>query len=279
MFSNYDGKVTCNIEFITPDTAAKYLENNNSNRSLSKGKVAQYARDMAAGNWVLNGETICFFENGELKDGQHRLLAITLCGVGQWMIVVRGISKNAVIHDRGRLRSAANVMELAGYDAGKRNNSVIGAVTILHSAARGVSSWQRITDSELMEIVDQFGDYFASAYNLTLQGANRPPMKKSGAIAAIVCALYCGMNPSKIEEFCRIVNTGFCDSETKFSAVIARNVVLTTSGQNMNDRIALFRTILLALNDFDRQVVRKRAYTVIKQHEWEMKTLNAMFPN
>lgn len=274
--NNTPSNITCSVEFITPEMAEKYLAFNNSNRSISQNKVKQYAKDMETGNWMVNGETICFFENGELKDGQHRLSAIVLSGKGQWTVVVRGISHDAFIHNRGKLRTVSNVLEIAGYPSGRRNNATIGAINLMYSVVQQ-GNRTRLTDAEIKNFVDKYGDYLETAYSFTMQGSTNPPMKKSPAIAAVFCALYNGMAVDRVEEFCKIVNSGFCDSEQKFTAVIARNAVTVPIPNHETGRINLFRVILAALHDFNHGVARKRAYTVLRQSEWEAKALNECF--
>ena len=43
---------------ITPQIAQEWTTLNTRNRAVRYTKVAQYARDMKAGNWMLNGETV-----------------------------------------------------------------------------------------------------------------------------------------------------------------------------------------------------------------------------
>ena len=64
----YQLKIT--TERITPKQAEKYLEENiENNRPILDRHVAVLARDMKAGNWVQNGETIKFNGTGALLDG------------------------------------------------------------------------------------------------------------------------------------------------------------------------------------------------------------------
>lgn len=57
-------------------TAKEWLERNTCNRRLRPRHVERLMRDMLADNWEDNGETIKFYENGDLGDGQHRLWAV-----------------------------------------------------------------------------------------------------------------------------------------------------------------------------------------------------------
>ena len=83
---------------ITPAMAAKWLEESNfSNRTVRRAWVSQLARDMVAGKWMLNGETIKFDVHNRLTDGQHRLLACVEGGVPFDSVVVREVDAGSYL--------------------------------------------------------------------------------------------------------------------------------------------------------------------------------------
>ena len=51
----------------------------------------QYAADMKAGRWQLNGEAIKFDKNGHLLNGQHRLHAVVRADTTIQMLVISGL--------------------------------------------------------------------------------------------------------------------------------------------------------------------------------------------
>ena len=62
---------------ITPKLAKELLLKNNSNRRITKSFVTTYANDMREGRWKGNtAEFIKIADDGDILDGQHRLLAI-----------------------------------------------------------------------------------------------------------------------------------------------------------------------------------------------------------
>jgi hypothetical protein len=67
--------VQAHIEMITPEMAERILSGKAPNRHVSAGVIHKYARDMVAGRWRLNGQTIKISSSGKLLDGQHRLEA------------------------------------------------------------------------------------------------------------------------------------------------------------------------------------------------------------
>lgn len=97
---------------ITPDMARHWLgSNTRSNRRPSAKTVDAYAREMAAGRWLVTHQGIAFNQAGELVDGQHRLLAIIEADVNIWMMVTTGLAVeyNSPI-DQGYNRSLAQVL-------------------------------------------------------------------------------------------------------------------------------------------------------------------------
>ena len=97
---------TGTVETITPAMAEEYLRHNEHNprKTASRRQVESYARDMAAGKWFINGEPIVFDANGDLKNGQHRLMAIIKANVPVDMYVVRGVDPRITTFDYGMLR-------------------------------------------------------------------------------------------------------------------------------------------------------------------------------
>lgn len=125
---------TTEIIDVSPELAQRWLSRNSNNRNLRRAVVESYARDMEAGRWHLNGETVKFTDAGQLCDGQHRLSAIVQSGATVPMVVVRGLSPDVMATvDAGAKRSYADALRLAG----EENTSTLAAV------ARRAVMWER----------------------------------------------------------------------------------------------------------------------------------------
>lgn len=119
---------------VTPDMARAWLARNDSNRPLRYPFAAQLARDMTAGRWELNGETVKLAADGTVLDGQHRLTACVLAEVPFETFVVTGLPREAQdTIDTGRKRTMADVLHLSG----ERN------AIVLASIARWALIWDR----------------------------------------------------------------------------------------------------------------------------------------
>jgi hypothetical protein len=114
--------------------ARAWLARNDSNRPLRYPFAAQLARDMEAGRWALNGETVKLAADGTLLDGQHRLTACVMAEVPFDTFVVSGLPREAQkTIDAGTKRKMADVLSLAG----ERN------AVLLASASRWALIWDR----------------------------------------------------------------------------------------------------------------------------------------
>ena len=131
-------EITIELADVTPEIAQKWLLRNIKNRNLRKGMVGQYGRDMAAGEWTINGSTVVFSVDGDLIDGQHRLSAIAACdraGVSFPLLVVRGVVEKAKrTIDGGAKRTMGDRLSI---------DSVASNTSVLASLLRRAHMWDR----------------------------------------------------------------------------------------------------------------------------------------
>lgn len=100
---------------LTPKLAAQLLQKNTHNRSVSHPRVRQYAADMRKGQWAFNGEAIKVSADGQVLDGQHRLLAVIDADRAIETVLITGLPNAAQeTMDQGRARTLADVLKLRG---------------------------------------------------------------------------------------------------------------------------------------------------------------------
>lgn len=100
---------------IGPEMADKLLADRGPNRAVSSAVIAKYARDIEAGRWQLNGQTIKIDSDGRLLDGQHRLEAVKKAMKAIPAIVVEGLPTDVINSlDIGRKRSMNDVLREHG---------------------------------------------------------------------------------------------------------------------------------------------------------------------
>ena len=106
---------TFNIEQITPDFAEYVLETKNSkNRSMRPANLRRLVTAIDNGEWIITNQGLAFDKDGNLLDGQHRLLAIVKTGKTLPIMVARNMDPkifNCV--DTGAARNAADGLYLS----------------------------------------------------------------------------------------------------------------------------------------------------------------------
>ena len=252
---------TCELVRITPEIAEEYLSHNVRNiRTMIPSAVKRYATSMLNGTYEENADTIGFYENGDLFNGQNRLKAIIESGKPQEIFVVRGIANDVTVTDTGVQRTVKVLSDSMG---GNCSTNMLSAASIMYSGIKNIS--KSITPREsIAKYAIEHEDDFRLATNLSDSG--RPSILRKGyAIALFYCYIRLSNNSaetiSKIESFARAVNTGFYHDVLETSAIVLRNYLLANKNMAKSSYyVHHMSRIDMAFNDFQKRP-RKRPYT------------------
>lgn len=248
------------VETITPAMATDYLKMNTNNyRKLQRSVVMRYTDDIKNGKWELNGESIVFGNDGQLKDGQHRLAAIILAKKSVKMTVIRGIDDSVTIFNLGSKRTVSQIASSKGVEC---NGTVAAAAKIIACEFR-----YNLGSNETLEYIDAHLDELNRAYRIACYG-NCKSSKNGSCVAACYLMLRAGLIKSyEAELFFRLFNDkGMtrCDGYDASPALIARKMLderaKGCSGyQIQKERLEI---ICLALRDFSLGEARKMPYRI-----------------
>lgn len=122
-------KETLEVVDVTPALAAKWLERTTlTNRRVSRSWVQALANEMEHGNWKLTNQAIGICPHG-VFDGQHRLAAVVASG-RTIRTAVMYTKDESIIEavDRGRRRSVADDLKIAGITNGSLRVSIANAL-------------------------------------------------------------------------------------------------------------------------------------------------------
>lgn len=145
-----ENDVRAELMTITPEMAKAFLGANSNFRKINQRKVAAYARDMVAGSWHVNGESIKLDRNaGELKDGQHRLTACVKTGIPFKSIVVWVDTDMGV--DRGMNRTVGQLFTHLGIKHANNVGAMVGVITRYKDGTLDATSSSPKTDDERLE--------------------------------------------------------------------------------------------------------------------------------
>ncbi|MGV0879467.1 hypothetical protein V6767_20240 [Martelella sp. FLE1502] len=110
------GGVITQVVDLDPPLARVLLARNPDNRKVSANTIEKYARDMANGGWVFNGEPIIVSRDGKLNDGQHRCEAVLLADETIQAIIVIGTDRaSRLTVDQGKARMAGDYLGMNGH--------------------------------------------------------------------------------------------------------------------------------------------------------------------
>jgi len=137
---------------VTPVEAAAMMLRNTHNRTIRRDHVANLARDMAQGSWVMDGSAVRFDTNGALLDGQHRLAACIKAGVPIKTLMITGLDpETSIIMDTGAKRTASDMLKLQGV-SDANGNTIAAAIRILIGYSTGEVNQVRATNSEVYQV-------------------------------------------------------------------------------------------------------------------------------
>ena len=168
------------IELITPEIAAKILENNMGNRKPNGGVVKRYAQMMLGGDWETTHQGIAIGSDGRLLDGQHRLMAVAISGVSVNMLVSRGVPLHQYyIFDAGYKRE-----DWQNLNINKKQCEVAKMLLTIANvqATRAFSPSEILATSDLIEVI----------HNTIMEGSQSTPRifgaapVRSAACAAVL---------------------------------------------------------------------------------------------
>lgn len=107
--------IETHVVTLNPEDCRWLLKNNSHNRHPARQTVQLYADQMKRGTWRLNGEPIIIADNGDVMDGQHRLLACIDADMSFETLIVYNIPRDTFdTIDTGRGRNGADVLTING---------------------------------------------------------------------------------------------------------------------------------------------------------------------
>ena len=227
---------------VTPDLARQWLDQNGKNRRYSQANAKKIAKAITDGQWSLNGETICFDENGRLLDGQHRLHAVVIAGVSVPMSVATGVSDPNAFQTYDsvqRTRGADQIAEMKGVENSRK----------VTAAARVVINWEKSSSIEEFhrkimaspadgphEVSDkavEIQQEFEACRKMVGDGILKMTRVGAGLLGLVV--VLNRIDPVATQSFFRKVSTGVVDSPND-PALIYRDRLLSGNGIARNER-------------------------------------------
>jgi hypothetical protein len=194
---------------LSPEAAGLLLAKHNTrNRGVKRHQREFLKRQIEREQFAYNGETIVIGDDGQVMNGQHRLIACVAAGVPIEVLMVFGVpAKHFVTIDQGARRNAADVLTIEGH---KSCTCLAGCLRQIdnyfndclgRSHAKG-SIGDRADNARALQLVEKYPDVAASV-SAMVHCRLTPP-----ALAAALHYLFCMVDREQADEFCGVVLDG-----------------------------------------------------------------------
>lgn len=189
------------IQTLTPDMCKDLLGKNPNNRKVDQRIVSQYARDMLAGDWQLNGEAICIDWNDNLINGQHRCWAGIKSLRPFETVIVTGLppaSKDTI--DGGKKRTYGDRLQMRNY---KNYSSIAANITFMAQIAGNNLKRHALSPKEMDKVLEAHPHIEDS-----VAMARSSMSKVSGWLGAIHCIATHLKMQDVADDFCNALKDG-----------------------------------------------------------------------
>lgn len=241
---------------INKQIALEMLRHNTQNRDVDNKLITTYARQMKEGLWEENGESICFGEDGTLKDGQHRLMAIVRADVSVPTVVVRNVKDAVTLYDDHKKRTMNNQMQI------KEQRSISNIMSSVVSACLiGFTNSNCVGQLEIINYYAKHSADLDTAMSYALKGQRSPIMRKAGATLAVYAAVRLDLlKTGALSDFCEMVNTGLPVGNAIFEpSLTLRKIIMVERGWGtLSGRKRLFEITWQMIDDFAHGIRTRR---------------------
>lgn len=187
---------------VTPELAQRWLEGkNNRNRTISTKKVDSYAQDIILGRWKeTHQNSIAFYKDGNLADGQHRLAAIVKASCPLNVMVWWGLEDDSAYGiDAHKMRSTHDQIRIAG-NSDWIDKDVIACARMM--MATNSSKTKVVSPQEIVSFCEPRKEVISFAHDHLPRRAASAPLRAALALA------YYYEPKEKLQEWAEIMATG-----------------------------------------------------------------------
>lgn len=197
----YGQQRTSRFVIMTPEWAESLLKRNDENRDLKPKSLAKFKRDLLSGAWNVNGATVCVDWDGNLLDGQHRLLAIVQTGVSVELLLVEGLDPAVKVSiDSGSPRNLSDTLIMRKERCAGTLNSTLRNLSLLRDQQSLAKNNFQYSHQELLNLLNEkpaIRDAITLADKVRRDGYTHIP----AAVLATAAFLFAEIDADDCDEF------------------------------------------------------------------------------
>ena len=245
---------------VSPEVAQKLLENNKTNRRISNQIVQTYLRDMESGRWMTSSTPISIGNDGQLKDGQHRLMAIVLSGLTIPMWVCYNVPNDALF-DVGKTRTIQDVLRIGRKVDEKFATAKFTRIVryiIKNTLLSSCQQQSNVSAGEVEAFILKNKEDLAKLTEVI--GGECRKFSRLGVQVAIWGAIRSGYNTSELHKFNEILKTGFQESEIDNPIIALRNYMICNDGRSFRSETGeMVRRTQYAIKEYFEGTKKKKS--------------------
>jgi hypothetical protein len=198
---------------LTPAACALlFLNHNPHNRDWSPNTSLELARRMKDGEWKWNSQSISFYADGNLSDGQHRLGAAALSEYLFETSVGFGVEDGAIITvDAGKRRDAADAAKLDGMTNAKCKQAIIRNWAQYMQRATKDTAYVLRSEVQVKAAMEEHNDLLDRAIEVGEASATNivtTQIKKSAAECLAFILMHAGWPEQRVREKLALFQSG-----------------------------------------------------------------------
>lgn len=260
------------VMLVTPEMAAEWLKTNTRNRNPNKDKLNKLKSDMLNGQFQLTHQSIAFDTDGNLIDGQHRLISLVETGV----TVPLAVAFNAPVSpnlDIGTKRTMKQSLYMAGIiDKGTTEYDPLTfpLISFIVYRSLGEDRARRLTAMNRHNIYINCREYIDPVIQIGAAANGR--CRSSAILYSMLCAYYSGVDISTLKKWHKIVETGDFyvngdDMQTqvgrsvlKFKEIANKTVSVSITRNNKTEIEEIIKKAMSSISHFNNGDIIAKLY-------------------
>lgn len=195
------------VILVTPEMAREWLKTNTKNRTPNKDKLMKLKNDLIHGMFDLTAQTVSINPEGNLTNGQHRLIAIAETGIAAPLLVAFNAPDSPNV-DTGTKRTQKQSLYMAGIIEKKTieyDSLTYPLINFMVYRSLGQNKTRVITPMNLHMLYKNYSDIIDPIITI---GRRASSCRSAAILYGMLCAFNSGISEDVLSKWHRILDTG-----------------------------------------------------------------------
>jgi hypothetical protein len=238
------------VETISPCAAAIIiLQWNQFNRNISIPKCEQMVADLKSGDWRVHHQGIAFTRDGDLADGQHRLISCAVSGIPMTVAVASDFDMSAIdAIDRSTRRTLDQVLQMQGVpDAKDKVRIGPDVVKVRYRISFGLTRTPNLSEHQMRKEISKIDSALADAIGYgkaSTRNVSDPILKWEDAAKVAAVLLLSQWGPNEVTAYLVSIQEGIAAYDNSPTIALCR---VLAKGKESKEKLDTIQRIALTL--------------------------------